>query len=115
MTPMAMPAMNATGRLTMAPTSAAVSASSSRSGLSTSVSALVWPGALRMAVNGRQHAGDGPGDGRRPPHPDARQAGRVGVLGHGPHGEAPRREPDEEGQRDGHERRHDQREHLARS
>ena len=35
----------------MAPTSAAVSASSSRSGLNTSVSALVWPGALRMAVN----------------------------------------------------------------
>ena len=34
----------------MAPTSAAVRAKSSRSGLSTWVSALVWPGALRMAV-----------------------------------------------------------------
>ena len=45
-----MPATKATVRLIMAPTSAAVRANSSRSGLRTSVRALVCPGALRMAV-----------------------------------------------------------------
>ena len=42
--------MNATVRLTMAPMSAAVSAYRSRSGESACVRALVWLGALRMAV-----------------------------------------------------------------
>ena len=49
-TPTPMAAMNATVRLTMAPTMAAVSANSSSSGLSTSVSDDVWPGAARMAA-----------------------------------------------------------------
>ena len=45
-----MPATNATVRLTMAPTSAAVRAKRSRSGLTACTSALVWPGASRMAL-----------------------------------------------------------------
>src|ERR1700679_2214784 len=45
-----MPATKATVRFTMAPTSAAVSAKSSRSGLTAWVRALVWPGASRMAL-----------------------------------------------------------------
>ena len=48
--PTAMAAMKATVRLTMAPTMAAARARSSSSGLSTSVSEEVWPGAARMAV-----------------------------------------------------------------
>ena len=50
MTPTPIPATKATGRLTMAPMSAATSASKRRSGLSTCVSALVWLGEARMAV-----------------------------------------------------------------
>ena len=49
-TPIPMPAMKATVRLIIAPMSAAVSVYRSRSGDSAWVSALVWLGALRMAV-----------------------------------------------------------------
>ncbi len=49
-TPTPMAETNATVRFTMAPTMAAVSARSSSSGLRTSVSEDVWPGAARIAV-----------------------------------------------------------------
>ena len=49
-TPSAMAATNAAVRLTIAPTNAAVRASRSSSGLSTSVNDEVCPGAARMAV-----------------------------------------------------------------
>ena len=48
--PTPMPAAKATGRLTMAPSSAASRASRSRSGLSTSVRVLVWLGEASTAV-----------------------------------------------------------------
>ncbi len=47
---MPIPAAKATGRFTMAPTSAANKARRSSSGLSTCVSAVVWPGDASMAV-----------------------------------------------------------------
>ena len=40
--------------------------------------------------DGRQGAGQGPGHRRGPAHPHPRQPGRLGVLGRGPHGQAPR-------------------------
>ena len=49
-TPTPIAATNATARLVIAPIMAAVRASSSSSGLSTSVSEEVWPGAVRTAV-----------------------------------------------------------------
>ncbi len=49
-TPTPMPAMKATGRLTIPPISAARRARRSRSGLRTSVNALVWPGEASTAV-----------------------------------------------------------------
>ena len=83
------PATKATVRLTMAPISAAVRANSSRSGLSAWASALVWPGALRIALKADKRAGHRPGQRRGAAHPHPREPGRVGVLGHGAHGQAP--------------------------
>ena len=109
-----MPATKATVRLTMAPTMAAVRANRSRSGLSTWVSDAVWPGEARMAVKADSTPASVQATRRGPPDPDPRQPGRVGVLGHGPHGQSPRGQLDEGGQGDGHDRGHDQGQHLAR-
>ena len=50
-TPSPIPATNAAVRLTMAPINPAMSARTSRSGLSTCVRTLVWPGAFKTAAN----------------------------------------------------------------
>ena len=113
MTPTPMAATKATVRLTMAPTMAAVRARSRSSGLSTSVSERGLAGRGQDGGEGREHAGEVQATVDVLPDPDTRQAGRVGVLGHGPHGETPWRPLDERGEREGHDRRHDQGEHLA--
>ena len=103
-TPTPMPATKATGRLTMPPISAASSASSSSPGLRTSVSVLVWLGEARMAVT----ADSAPAsvhatvEVRRTHTPDSRADSAFSADG--PHGEAPRREPDEGGQPERHDR-----------
>ena len=98
----------------MAPTSAAVSANSNRSGLRTSVSALVCPGALRMAVK----AESAPAtvqvrvDVRRIHTPESRAESAFSDMARmlrphagGAHGD---------GQGQGHDRGHDEGEDLGR-
>ena len=109
-----MPATKATVRFTMAPTSAAVRANSSRSGLRTCGQGARLARGVEDGGEGGQRAGHRPRQGGGAPDPHPREAGRVGVLRHGPHGEAPIGGAHGHGQRDGDDGRHDQGQHLRR-
>ena len=96
------------------PTRAARSARRSSSGLSTSVSVLVWLGEARMAVKADSTPArvQATVEVRRTHTPDSR-ADSV-FSADGPHGQAPGREPDEAGQAEGHDGRHDEGDDLSR-
>ena len=103
------------GRLTMAPTSAAISARSSSSGLSTSVRMLVWPGAARMAVK----ADSAPArvqatvEVRRTHTPDRRAESAFSAVARMARPQGENRMKAASAER--HERGHDEGEHLSRA
>ena len=103
-----MPATKATGRLTIPPIKAASRARRKSPGERTWVRVLVWLGEARMAVKAESAPAkvQATVEVRRTQTPD--EPGRLGVLGRGPHGQAPVGEPDEGGQSEGHDGRHDQ-------